>query len=136
MRFGCNNILRRLIRVPSWHSARTLFVHNHVRRFSENIRAISSYSRMWRVFSCINNIMQTVLHSDCYTLSSQWLLYPVITKAEMVSESVIWLLMRCIIHSNSTHNCSFSTLHRSVTIVLFYTLHKSVNNVLLCTYVV
>ena len=54
------------------HSTRTLFDQNRVTRsFHEIVDAIVSYNLICRVLLCDNDIMQTVLHSDCYTLSSQ-----------------------------------------------------------------
>ena len=42
LRVGYNNIMRRLVGVPPWDSAKTLFIHNHVRCLNENVRALSN----------------------------------------------------------------------------------------------
>ena len=69
LRVAYNNMLRKLIGVPQWHSARTLFVNLGVRSFYENVR-ITSYSLVRRLFACNNSIVQTMLHSDCFVHSA------------------------------------------------------------------
>ena len=69
LRVAYNNVFRKLLRVPQWHSARTLFVNLGVRSFYENIRT-ASYSLMHRVTGCQNSIVQVLLQSDSFVHSA------------------------------------------------------------------
>lgn len=69
MRVAYNNIFRKLLRVPQWHSARTLFVNLGVRSFYETIRT-TSYSLMQRVICCQNSLIQVLLQSDAFVVSA------------------------------------------------------------------
>ena len=68
LKVAYNDIMRQLVGVPRWHSARTVFVENNIRSFFENVRAVS-YSLMSRVVCCSNSLIQALLRSDCYTMS-------------------------------------------------------------------
>ena len=69
LKVAYNNIFRKLVGVPQWHSARTLFVNAGVRSFYETIRT-ASYSLMLRVMCCPNSIIQALLQSDAYVVST------------------------------------------------------------------
>ena len=69
LRVAYNDIFRKLVGVPRWHSARTLFVNLNVRSFHETIRT-SSYSLMQRVLGCQNSVLQAMLHSDGFVHSA------------------------------------------------------------------
>ena len=74
LRVAYNNIMRKLLGLPQWHSARTLFVSLNIRSFYETIRT-SSYSLMQRVLHCQNGVVQTMLNSSSFTYSEtrrQW----------------------------------------------------------------
>ena len=66
-----NNVMRQLMGVPRWHSARTLFVQNRVKSFFEILRTIT-HSLMVRIKNSDNPIIHGLLHSDAYIVSSQW----------------------------------------------------------------
>ena len=66
-----NNVMRQLMGVPRWHSARTLFVQNRVKSFFEILRTIT-HSLMVRIKNSDNPIIHGLLHSDAYIISSQW----------------------------------------------------------------
>ena len=65
-----NNTMRKLLGVPPWHSARTMFVSHNVRSFPETVRCIA-YSLMTRVVSSANYLIGSLIYSDCFTVSSQ-----------------------------------------------------------------
>ena len=69
LRVAYNNILRKLIGVPQWQSARTLFVNLGVRSFNETVRT-TSYSLLQRILQCNNSVVRAVLHSDCFVQSA------------------------------------------------------------------
>ena len=69
LKVAYNNILRKLVGVPPWHSARTIFVNLNMRSFFETIRA-TSYSLVQRVLECQNSIVQALLHSDGFVNSA------------------------------------------------------------------
>ena len=74
IRVAYNNIMRKFMGLPPWHSARTLFVNLNVRSFYETIRT-TSYSLMQRVLGCQNAVVQTMIHSISFAHSEtrkQW----------------------------------------------------------------
>ena len=70
LKVAYNNIMRQLMGVPRWHSARTMFVNLRIKSFFENLRTIS-YSLLKRVLTCNNSVVRTILHSDCFLGSDQ-----------------------------------------------------------------
>ena len=64
-----NMVMRRLMGVPPWHSAREMFVTNHVRSFPENRRTLS-YSLLKRIDQCPNRNMFILSCSDAATISN------------------------------------------------------------------
>ena len=71
LRVNYNNILRRLLNIPPWNSAREMFVNMRVRSFAEQ-RRVCCYSLMQRVQHSPNILVQRVVHSDAQTLSPLW----------------------------------------------------------------
>ena len=69
LKISYNNAMRRLMGVAPWHSARTSFVNFNIRSFFENLRSIS-YSMLSRVLSCNNKLIETIIFSDCFVVSS------------------------------------------------------------------
>ena len=64
-----NDIMRKLMGVPRWNSARTLFVRNNVRSFHENLR-YTEYNLLCRIRKSGNSIIRTILHSNCFVVSA------------------------------------------------------------------
>ena len=80
-----NDIMRKLMGVPRWHSARTLFVRNNTRSFFENIR-YTAYNLLSRIRGCNNTIIRNILQSDCFVASSvrrKWQQYLVVRENEL-----------------------------------------------------
>ena len=69
-----NNIMRRLVGVPPWESARTMFVALGVRSFGE-VRRNLAYSLMIRVGKTENYCIRVLHASDAYTVSNIYILY-------------------------------------------------------------
>ena len=69
LRVAYNNIFRKLLGLPPWHSARTVFVDLGVKSFYENIRTCS-YSLMHRVTHCNNMLVSSILNSNCFVVSA------------------------------------------------------------------
>ena len=75
LKVAYNSIMRKLVGTPPWSSARTIFVRHNVRSFYETVRIVS-YNLMSRVLTSCNNVVQSLLRSDSYTMSrtrSKWL---------------------------------------------------------------
>ena len=74
LKVAYNNIIRKLLGLPPWHSARTLFVNLNIRSFYETIRA-TSYGLLQRLSCCQNELVQGMLHSNSFAHSEtrrQW----------------------------------------------------------------
>ena len=65
-----NNVMRRLLGVPQWESARQMFVAHGVRSLDENLR-YSSYGMWSRVASSDNEVLVVLHNSDSRVLSAQ-----------------------------------------------------------------
>ena len=66
-----NNIMRRLINVPPWESARQMFVSIRVRTLPEMLRCLQ-YSTMTRVLGSMNSMVVNVRESDAKFISKLW----------------------------------------------------------------
>ena len=62
--------MRKLVGVAPWHSATLMFATHNVRSFGENLR-YQMYSMMNRVLSCSNELVSTIVRSDCFNVSLQ-----------------------------------------------------------------
>ena len=69
LRVCFNNILRKLVGLPQWCSASSMFASLHVRSLQEVIRNVS-YSLMLRTSSSENSLLCTIGNSDAASISS------------------------------------------------------------------
>ena len=63
-----NNIMRRLLNVPPWHSARQMFVGIGVETMDEVIRRLV-YSFRCRLECCNNDLVRVIRRSDAFVYS-------------------------------------------------------------------
>ena len=70
LKVAYNNIMRKLVNVAPWESARAMFVSSSVRSFDENLRVLM-YSMYVRVNTNVNPIIINLKNSDCFCSSVQ-----------------------------------------------------------------
>jgi len=71
LRVNYNNIMRRLAGVPTWHSARTMFVNLRVDSFPERLRWLCHGTRE-RIEACENAMVTALRESDARVWSPLW----------------------------------------------------------------
>ena len=81
LKVNYNNILRRLMNVPPWHSASQLFVGARLRGFQEQQRTCC-YGLMQRLQHSENQVVQRVVHSDAQAVSPLWRRWDAVLRAQ------------------------------------------------------